>query len=116
MAFSEYPNFQVTVHRTSFTVILTYFFFKGKIHIILNKLEKLSSDEYDGEGTARMLIRTLCETLGVSESKLARILTHLVYDGVYANREERVQGGGGLELRKHITRLLGLDEDSITGN
>jgi hypothetical protein len=43
-------------------------------------------------------------------------LKHLIYDGVYASMEERVAGGGSLELRKHIIKELGLDEDDITGN
>ena len=45
--------------------LMTYFFSDGKIHVILNKLQKLSTDEYDGPGTANMLINTLCETLGM---------------------------------------------------
>ena len=89
----------VTVHRISYTVICSYFFNNGKLHVILNKLHKLSTDEYSGEGTAKMLINTLCETLGVSESQLSKILKHLIYDGVYADVEERVAGGGCLELK-----------------
>ena len=73
-----------TVQRTSFTVIVTYFFYNGKIHAILNKLQKLEEKDYDSKGTAAMLIKVLCDTLGVTESKLSRILKHLVYDGVYA--------------------------------
>ena len=60
---------------------MTYFFHEGKIHIILNKLEKLESIEYDGNGTAQMVIRVLSETLGLTNTKLARILKHFVYDG-----------------------------------
>ena len=47
---------------------MTYFFHEGKIFVILNKLTKLNSDEYDSEGTAYMVINTLKETLGVSET------------------------------------------------
>ena len=107
---------QVTVSRTSFTVVMTYFFYEGKIHIILNKIQKLTTEDYDGPGTAHMLIKTLCETLGVTTSKLSRILKHLVYDGVYADVEERVAGGGCLELKKHVEKLLSLDPGCITGN
>ena len=39
-----------------------------------------------------MLINSLCETLGVTKTKLSRLLKHLVYDGVYADNEERVSG------------------------
>ena len=107
---------KVTVQRKSFTVIMTYFFHGGKIHIILNKLCELSTEEYDSKGTAAMVINALCETLGVTKSKLSRLLKHLVYDGVYAGKEERIAGGGSLELKKHITEALGLMENSITGN
>ena len=99
----------VTVQRTSFTVVHTYFFFNGKLHVILNKLHNLSSDQYDSTGTAKMVIKTLCETLGVSESKLSRLLRHFIYDGVYADIEERVKGGGSLELKKNVCELLGLE-------
>ena len=84
---------KVTVQRTSFTVICTYFFNNGRIHVILNKLRKLCTDEYDGRGTAKMLIDTLCETLGFTKMRLSRVLKHLVYDGVYASPEERIAGG-----------------------
>ena len=67
---------KVTVHRTSYTVVVTYFFYQGKIHVILNKLEKLSTTDYDGEGTAKMLISVLTETLGLTVTKLARTLKH----------------------------------------
>ena len=77
---------KVTVQRTSYTVILTYFFAEGKLHIILNNLVKLSTDEYDADGTAEMVISCLLETLGVSRSKLALMLVHFVYDGVYASK------------------------------
>ena len=72
---------QVTVNRTSFTVICTYFFFDGKIYVILNKLQKLTTEDYNSEGTASMVIKTLCETLGFTKSKLSNVLKHLVYDG-----------------------------------
>ena len=107
---------KVTVQRISYTVILTFFFYQGRIHIILNKLAKLSTDEYDAEGTAEMLISTLVETLGVTRSRLAVILIHFVYDGVYATKEERVSGGGCLELKKRVAELLGLDIGQITGD
>ena len=107
---------KVTTQRTSFTVICTYFFSEGKIHVILNKLQKLTTKDYNGIGTANMLIDTLCETLGVTKTKLSRLLKHLVYDGVYADQEERIEGGGSLELKKHVTNILGLEDHSITGN
>ena len=37
------------------------------------------------------------------------------YDGVYADTEERVAGGGSLSLVEHITELLGLAKGDISG-
>ena len=60
---------------------MTYFFCDGKIHVLQNKLEKLSSIDYDGYGTANMLLKVLRETLGLTDTSLARVLRHFVYDG-----------------------------------
>ena len=60
---------------------MTYFFHHGKIHVILNTLQKLEENDYDSIGNANMVVNTLCETLGVTRNKLARILKHFVYDG-----------------------------------
>ena len=73
-------------------VIVTYFFFDGEICMCLNKLEKMSEDEYDGEGTAVMIVRVLEETLGFDRFGLEQVLVHFVYNGVFANNEERVGG------------------------
>ena len=95
---------------------MTYFFSSGKLYVILNKLQKLSTKDYNAEGTAKMVIETLCETLGYTKSKLSNVLKHFVYDGVYANSEERVSGGGSLELRKYVIKELNLKADDITGD
>ena len=60
----------VTVHHVSYTIIITYFF-NGQLHIILNKLEKLGLEDYDSEGTARMVIVILTSTLGYTKTQLA---------------------------------------------
>ena len=60
---------------------MTYFFAEGHIYVILNKLAKLSTQDYNSEGTASMVIKTLCETLGFTKSKLSKVLKHFVYDG-----------------------------------
>ena len=39
-----------------------------------------------------------------------------MYDGVYADSEERLMGGGSLELKKNVTKELNLNKNSITGN
>ena len=72
--------------------------------------------DYDGKGTATMVIKSLCDTLGYTKSKLSQVLKHFVYDGVYANSEERTSGGGSLELRKYVEKELNLEPNSITGN
>ena len=107
---------KVTVNRTSYTVIMTYFFWNGTIHIILNKLVKLSTSEYDGPGTANMVINCVTETLGLTKTQLANRLVHFCYDGVYASDEQRVCGGGSLSLSKHVCQQLGLRENSISGD
>ena len=60
---------------------MTYFFAEGHIYVILNKLAKLSTQDYNSEGTASMMIKTLFETLGFTKSKLSKVLKHFVYDG-----------------------------------
>ena len=57
---------KVTVQRVSYTVILTYYFFQGKIYIFLNCLMVMDEDEYDSPGTASAVVRNLMETLGVT--------------------------------------------------
>ena len=63
---------------------MTYFFCEGKLHCILNKLHKNTTDDYDSKGTAAMVIKVLCETLGLTKEKLSKMLVHFIYDGVYA--------------------------------
>ena len=36
---------KVTVHHTSYTVIMTYFFWRGKLHVVLNELTILNLDD-----------------------------------------------------------------------
>ena len=67
-------------------MICTYFFAEGHIYVILNKLAKLSTKDYNAEGTASMVIKTLCETLGFTKSKLSNVLKHFVYDETHGGR------------------------------
>ena len=106
---------KVTVNRVSFTVLLTYFFWEGKIYVLLNKLNVMNEDEYDSEGTARAVVEVLLLTLGVSKTRLANLLRHFAYDGVYATDEERVGGGGSLNLIYYVALELDLDEGDVTG-
>ena len=43
--------------------------------------------------------------------KNPKSLSNLISD-----KEERIAGGGSLELKKNVAELLGLAEKSITGN
>ena len=106
---------KVTVNRVSFTVIVTYFFWEGSIHVLLNKLVKISTTEYDGPGTASMVISCLTETLGLTRTQLASKLVHFCYDGVYATEEQRVRGGGSLSLIRHVAEQLDMDDGDISG-
>ena len=47
---------KVTVGHVSYMVILSYFFQQERIYTCLNRLEKMSESDYDGPGTATMLI------------------------------------------------------------
>lgn len=67
---------KVTVQHKSFTVVLTFFFWKGKIYCVLNGLITMTKDDYNAQGTAEMLVRTLRETLGLNRTRLANILVH----------------------------------------
>ena len=107
---------KVTVGHVYYMVILTYFFHEGQIFICLNRLEKLQEDNYDGPGTAAMLVKVLRDTLGWSRPQLADRLIHMTYDGVFAETSERVRGGGSLSLRTHVCAELGLEAGSISGD
>ena len=64
---------KVTIQRTRFTALLTYFFHNGVIYIILNKLFVMAAVEYNSEGTARSVVGHLMETLG-----LTRFVMHII--------------------------------------
>ena len=93
---------KVTTQRVSYTCLLTYYFYDGIIYCMLNKLMTMGENDYDSEGSARAVVEGLTETLGISKSRLADLLRHFSYDGVYANKEERVAGGGSLNLTKFV--------------
>ena len=85
---------KVTVGHVSYMVILSYFFHNGQIFICLNRLEKLQESDYDGPGTAAMLVKVLRDATGWSRPQLANRLIHMTYDGVFAETEERVKEEG----------------------
>ena len=106
---------KVTVCGESYTVIVTYLFHAGKIHWFLNELHFMKSDELDGIGCARMLVRTLMASLNLTNAELGKKLRHIVYDGVYADKGERIHGGGTLNLVPRVEELLSLPVGTITG-
>jgi hypothetical protein len=75
----------------------------------------MTEADYDSEGAAQALVDTQCSTLGITRSRLGKMLRHLAYDGVYATTEQRTGGGGSLNLTKFVARELGLKEGSIAG-
>ena len=99
---------KVTVYHTSYAVIVTYFFWEGKLHVVLNQLTILKEEDYDTMGTAEMVINALRLTLGCTRTELADKLRHFIYDDVYASLEERVSGGGCLSLIDTVTRGAGI--------
>ena len=107
---------KVTIGSRTYTVILSYYFYEGVIHCLLNKLYIMESDQCNGGTTAEFLVMTLMESLKLSRRDLARKLRHLSYDGVYELSAERTRGGGGLSLVHHVADVLGVDRDALTGH
>ena len=107
---------KVTIGSRTFTVILSYYFYEGVIHCVLNKLYIMESEQGSGGTTAEFLIMTLMETLRLSRRDLAKKLRHLSYDGVYELSDERTRGGGGLSLVHHVADVLGVERDTLTGH
>ncbi len=70
---------KVTVCHISYTVLLTFFFYNGRIYCYLNKLATIPPENYNAEGTASLVVSTLTETLGLSWSRLANLLVHFWY-------------------------------------
>ena len=106
---------KVTLNHISYMVLLTFFFHEGKIYVLLNKLITLDSNSYNSSGTAALVATQLRETLGLSRTRLGGVLVHFAYDGVFASAEERVDGGGCLELVAMVEDELGLERGSLTG-
>ena len=107
---------KVTVSRIAYTVLVSFFFHEGEIAAVLNDLRVMKSTEYDGANTASMVGLDLVASLGIKREQIGEIFHHTIYDGVYANAEERVRGGGCLSLNKHFAEWCGLPQDSFTGN
>ena len=102
---------KVTVSNIPYTVLVTYYFYLGKIYIYLNRIHPMLSTEYDGESTAKFVADDLMMSLGYSRYQLAEKVVHVAYDGVYATPEERSHGGGCLSLTKKFAEHLDLDPD-----
>jgi hypothetical protein len=107
---------KVTVRRTPFTVIMTYFFSEGRIHVLLNSVHKMKVDEYSGCGSAEMVGSVLMSSLGLSKEEVADKFRHGTYDGVYATTEERVAGGGSLSLMHHFAAWCDIPKEQFTGH
>ena len=107
---------KVTVGHISYTVIMTYFFFGGRIYVLLNKLVHLTTKDYNGPGTAEMVLKCLEETTRLTRSEISEKLVHVSYDGVYAEGDERIRGGGSLSLRSNLEAKLGLEKGTIKGS
>lgn len=102
---------KVTVRRTSFMVIMSFFFCEGKICPLLNSLHKMKEDEYDGKGSAKMVGEALMGSLDMPKSKVKTTYNAGSYDGVFAPKAERVEGGGSLNLMEWFGRWCNDLED-----
>ena len=102
---------KVTVRHTPFTVLMTYFFFEGRIHVLLNSVHKMMESEYDGPGCTEIVGNLLMSSLGLTKDEVSQKFRHGTYDGVYASNEERVAGVGSLNLMKHFANWCGTTKD-----
>ena len=103
---------KITVQRIPYCAVLTYFFWEGRISILLNSVHRMKSDQADSNETAQMVITILTETLGLSLSALKSKCHHFSYDGVYCTREERTTNNG-LTLTDFFVELLGLEKGDV---
>ena len=62
------------------------------------------------------LVRVLRDAKGWYKPQLVYRLVHITYDGVFADAEDRVRGGGSLSLRSHVRAELGQEAGSISGD
>ena len=62
----------------------------------------MDQKEYDGPGAAKMVVKVLMDSLGLTKGDLAAKCHHFVYVGVYATSLERMGGKGGLKLIDHF--------------
>ena len=106
---------KVTVFNIPYLAVCTYYFFGGRLRVLINGLIIMEEDDYSGQGTAEVVGKFLMETLGISKSRLSLILRHMPYDGVYATTAQRTAGGGSLNLIRWMEMFLGVEEGSITG-
>ena len=81
---------KMTIQHISYTVILAYFFRRGRIYCICVDVVVMNPEDYDSEGAARMVINSVCTSLGISRNRLIDILRHFAYDGVYALRGNKL--------------------------
>ena len=76
----------------------------------------MKSYEYSGEETAEFIGKELMRTLNLSKEEVASKYIHMVYDGVYATNEERVKGGGSLDLKRHFAEWCNQDQENISSS
>ena len=73
---------KVTVRNVPYTVLVTYFFYGGKLRCILNSIQHMKSYEYDAKSTAEMIGNDLMVSLGkLSVIFSSHILILIVYIG-----------------------------------
>ena len=79
---------KATVNKVPYTVLTIYFFYRREIHVMINSLHVIKSDEYDGSSSAKMVCFDLMASLGLKRSEIKNIFHHAVYYGVYATPGE----------------------------
>ena len=72
---------KVTVFNVPYSVVCTYYFLEGGLHVLINGLIVMEEDDYCGQGCAKVLTEFVMNTLGLSKTCLRNILRNLAYDG-----------------------------------
>ena len=72
---------KVTILKVPYTVLVSYFFQRGRIHAWMNALHVMKSDEYVGQSSAQMVGLDLMASLGLTGEQIGQIFHHGVYDG-----------------------------------
>jgi hypothetical protein len=65
---------KITIKSIPYTVLVTYYFWEGEIHIFLNSIHQMKSSKYSAESTREMVGRDLMTSLGMTRDQIGTVL------------------------------------------